>query len=66
MKKGTNYRYVFLEEFSQDNDCSLEEFGNEIVGEHFIVLRDEDDKVISFVLIGASSQYIYECIYNEF
>lgn len=67
MKKGQTYGYTKIKEFSEDNDYSLEEFGNEAIGENFIVLKhNEEDKTISFICTGAGGNgWVYECIYSD-
>jgi hypothetical protein len=66
MDKGKNYQYSKIEEFAEANDYDINEHGNNRIGENFLVLEHrEDDKIISFVLTGAASQYIYECVYSN-
>lgn len=61
------YNFIQIETFAQANDYDLEELGNGVVGESFIVLRNNKiDITISFMLIGASSKnYFYKCIYTD-
>jgi hypothetical protein len=65
MKKGKTYNYKEIEEFANQNNFEIEEFGRNCVGENFLKLQHNDkDIVISFVLVGATNiQYIYECVY---
>jgi hypothetical protein len=61
------YNFAQIESFANENDYNLEELGNGVIGETFIVLRNNNsDITISFMLIGASSKkYFYKCIYND-
>lgn len=65
---GFIYTYMAIEKWADDNVFSLEEYGNEdAIGEHFIILRDGDDKVISFVMTGYSGAGAsYMCAYSDF
>ena len=68
MKKGKNYGYHSIEVFANENQFTIKELGNLVVGEHFLKLtHEEKDIVISFVLMGgANNQYVYECVYSDF
>jgi hypothetical protein len=66
-KKNEIYSYPDIEKFVNIKGYAMENLGNNIIGEDFIVLRDPDeDIVISFVLTGANDlDYVYECIYSD-
>ena len=64
-KKGDSYRYSHIKEVMHTVSFFLEEFGEEIIGQHFLVWQ-VGDETISFMLDGTSGEgFIYECIYNE-
>ena len=64
-KKGQNYGYNEIREFSNTSNYCISEFGNSLVGQEFILLVNyEKDYTISFVMTGWSGQAIYECIYS--
>lgn len=67
MKKGQSYGYKKITEYSEDYNYSMEDIGNDVVGENFIVLKhNEKDLTISFVLTSSSGTgHIYECIYSD-
>ena len=60
--------YQAIAEYSEKNNFEIEDFGKEIIGEQFILLRDPDyDKVISFVLTGSSGNgSVFTCIYTDY
>jgi len=66
MKKGHNYKFSEIADFSF-NEYETIEYGHEVVGENFVVLKHmEKDIVISFVLSGGTGGgYVYECIYSD-
>ena len=66
MEHNQNYLFSQLEEFA-GGDYSMEQYGKEIVGEHFIVLRhNTKDLVHSYVLTGIQGgEYVYKCIYSD-
>lgn len=67
MKKGKSYRYSEIEALEIKYELFEEELGENRVGENFIILSNDKDKVASFVLSGATAtEYIYECIYSDF
>ena len=67
MVLNQEYNFTQIKEFSNKEDYDLEELGNGVIGETFIVLRNNKiDITISFLLTGASSKnYFYKCIYND-
>lgn len=67
MEKGKQYNYNEIERFAEINDYEIESFGNERIGENFLLLSDnQSDKVISYVLSGSSCNgYMYECVYTD-
>lgn len=67
MEKGKCYGYKTIETFAEENYFEVEEFGNNRIGEGFLILRHPNkDQVTSFVLSGSSiSEYVYECIYSD-
>lgn len=68
----TNYRFSLIEEEFNSKKGSREwihydpEFSPEgIIGESFIVLKDEEGNILSFILDGATSkEYIYKLIWK--
>lgn len=66
-KRGNSYIYKKIEQFANENDYTITELGNDVVGEGFLVLKhNERDLTISFVLTGATSKaYIYRCVYSD-
>jgi len=66
MKKGKNYKYTDIQNFANDNDYRFEDFGVNLIGANFILLmNNQKDLTISFVLNGVGNEYIYECIYSD-
>ena len=69
MKKGNTYTFKQIENFGDENNFGLFEYGSNTVGRNFVMLDHQDkDCCISFVLTGSNSQgHQYECIYaNQF
>lgn len=62
--KGKHYAYLIIETYANRHDIEMQEFGNETVGQSFIVLSNSNHTV-SFVFTGYSDAngYIYECCY---
>lgn len=66
MKKGRNYNFIVIENYAYANDYEISDLGNNVIGENFLILKNENGEVISFVLTGTTgSEYIYECIYMD-
>lgn len=65
---GYNFLFEAIETFALENDFTINEYGQSIVGKSFIVIDNEsEDKNISFVLEGTTKNgFIYRCIYNDF
>lgn len=66
MKKSLIYSYKTIEAFAIENEFEIKELGINEIGANFIVLTNDHDKVISFMLAGVGSHgHIYECIYTD-
>lgn len=67
MKKGQTYSTKQIEDYAENNNYDLNDYGRNIIGEGFLVLKHmEKDIAISFVLTSASTNtYMYECIYTD-
>lgn len=68
-KIGGAYHYTSLIENKETIDnpfINLKEYGNYLIGEHFIVIKDFK-RTVSFMLESYSTQYggVYKCIYNQ-
>lgn len=51
-------------EFEQYDKYEINEYGKELIGQHFITLDDYNDGIASFILIATKGDdYIYKCIY---
>jgi hypothetical protein len=67
VKKNQDYKYGIISQFARENEYEMEEYGNCVIGENFLVLRNEDNKVISFMLTETTFDYsMWTCIYNDF
>jgi len=64
---GKSFMFAEIELFTDNSpDFQLNELGEDIVGKGFLVLENiYQDEVYSFVLTGASSAYIYTCVYAD-
>ena len=67
IEKGLDYRYQDIERILGDK-CTLQEMGENALGENFIVAKHNSiDETSSFVLTGATSNdYIYTCVYTDY
>jgi len=67
-KLDSEFQYANIENFIDDDDnFTLTEYGKILIGEHFIVLKDIHDLVISFVLTGYGvNGAIYKVVYTDF
>jgi len=58
------YSYPEIEDIASSENCILEEYGNEMIGEHFIVVKNlETDSLYSFCLTSVSREYNYKCVF---
>ncbi len=66
-KLNAEYTYQQIEDQADFFDYEIAEFGNELIGEHFIVLKSEYDTICSFVLTSYNPVQggNYKCIYND-
>lgn len=67
-KLYTDYRYEGIAHIAAINYMEMEDYGKELIGEYFLILRDSDcDKVVSFVLTGHTGEHsIFTCIYTDY
>jgi hypothetical protein len=64
-KKGNNYPFSEIEDFCTASDLELIQYGEEVIGSHFLSIEGEST-TYSFILVSATSkEYYYECIYSE-
>ena len=63
-RKGNIYSYTkHIEPFIEERSWEEEEYGQYLIGQNFLVLKNPDnDFVVSFVL---SSDQNYECVYSD-
>jgi methanogenic corrinoid protein MtbC1 len=61
------YTYKTVEDFAQEEGYEIEDLGEEVVGENFLVLKQEYSRdVISLMLTGTmGGNYMYKVIYTE-
>lgn len=61
------FSYDQVSALAKEGKMEIEELGNGVIGETFLVLRsNEKDITVSFVLISASQKiYYYKCIYSD-
>ena len=67
-KLDSEFYYSAIYDFNEENpDFTLTEHGENIIGENFLVLKDNDGSVVSFVLTeyGVNGA-IYKVIYTDF
>lgn len=65
-EKGKSYNFNEIEEFVNDNqeEITMEEYGEDVIGEGFIVLK-EGNNTVSFMLDGVGSNgFTYQCIFK--
>jgi hypothetical protein len=70
---GEQWAFNIIEELvhfanSDEEKFILTEFGENYVGENFIVIKNEEDqKSVSFVLWSVQGhKYMYKCIYSDY
>ena len=70
---GEQWSFTIIEEImdnanAKEDRFTLKEYGENYIGENFIVIKDEDEeKCVSFVLWAVQGQkYIYKCIYSDY
>ena len=64
-QKGMAYPFNLIEKYANETDWDLEEFGYNIIGESFIVLRKANDTVSFVMAFATTGTFIYECVYTE-
>jgi hypothetical protein len=67
-KLDSEFYYSAIYNFCDENpDFTLTEHGENIIGESFLVLKDDDGSVISFVSTGyGTNGTIYKVVYTDF
>jgi hypothetical protein len=62
----STYLFTAIENYASKNDMELLEYGSEIIGESFIVVKD-DNRILSFVMIAHNATYgaFYRLIFAE-
>ena len=61
------YLYNEITSFCEKNDFEISEYGNNTIGENFIICKSNiKDVTISFIFDGQSSLgRVYKCIYSD-
>lgn len=60
------YRYSEIKKYVSEEIEELE-YGNNEIGEQFLVFKDTNGLICSFILSGTvAGEYVYKCIWNEF
>ena len=60
------YKYSTIEKHMLNSEFLFTEHGPQLVGQNFLVLEDESDTVVSFMLSGTmGEEFIYKCIYLD-
>ncbi len=68
MKKNHDYTWKRIEDYANENNCDIQEYGMGTIGTSFVViLHNNKDAAISFVLTGYNSVEgnLYTCIYTD-
>lgn len=64
--KNLEYGYAQLLDMADQRHMVVKTHGPFLVGEQFISLKHEQEKVASFVLVGFTDESIWECVYTDF
>jgi len=60
------YKFNTISDFAEKNQMDLNEYGRNLIGENFIILKDSYDLTTSFMLTGTSGDdYLYQCVYKD-
>jgi hypothetical protein len=67
-KLNNKYSYLTIENFNKENsDFTLTELGDKIIGENFLILKDNEGSIIVFILDSYNNENaIYNLIYTNF
>jgi len=66
MRFGYTWFYTRIEEYAIENNYEITELGEELIGEHFLILKNEKGDVGSFVFDGVrEGEYLYKCIHID-
>lgn len=67
MVKGQIYSFGAIKEFADENNFNIMEYGEEVIGENFFVLKhDYRNLTVSFMLSSATANgFFYECVYSD-
>ncbi len=66
--KGSTDFYSRIIEYAERNNFEVEEYGEELIGEHLMILKHrEKDITISYLMDGYSGMHgaTYECVYSD-
>jgi len=67
-KLDSEFYYSSIDNFNDENcNFTLTEYGENLIGENFLVLKDNGGSVISFVSTGyGTNGIIYKVVYTDF
>ncbi len=67
INKGSDYTFNQIEAFAVANEFEIDQFGDEIIGKHLIVLENEKSTILSFVYTGyiQSKGGLFTCVYSD-
>jgi hypothetical protein len=67
LKLNFEFLYKDIENIANSEDLTLTELGEDIIGENFLVLKNQKNSCICFMLTGYTSRgSIYKVIYTNF
>jgi hypothetical protein len=66
-KIGKEYHYTEIEDLANSFSeiLTLTEYGPNVIGESFLVLKNTFDKCVSFIMTRYGNDAYYKCIYKD-
>jgi hypothetical protein len=64
---GFSCYFMDIEFYARHNDFEIIEYGPDLIGESFVVLKNEMNVVISYIMDGCNENGIptFKCIYSD-
>lgn len=66
-KLHSNYSFMQIEEFVNENEMELREIGPDVIGESIVIVKPDKMSTVTFIMTGYNSNgAVYECVYCDY
>lgn len=64
---GFSCYFIDIEGYAQKHDFEITEHGPGLIGESFIVLKDDNGMTVSYIMDGCNGNGVptYKCVYSD-